>query len=490
MNKKTLLLLILILLLGSFLRFYNLGKESFWQDESYTALAVKKYSAVDIIKNSVDMGQIIPDAKYTYNSELPSYFFIVKVWSDIFGISEFSLRAFSAIFGILSLTAIFHLARYIFNEKAALLASFLTAINLTLIWYSQEARPYSFLLFLSLLSLILLLKAFKEGKAYYVLGLLLTNLIIIYTHFTWIIFVLFEGVYALYVTYKDYVSKKKFHAKVLLVFIVLALFYLPIVGRALFSGDQTLYLSGRPDIIELGQFGVRLHTWIYPTESMRQKLYGFSFDFSIYEWLLLFSVLSSSFIVGLLFIAGLAKLAYKKRHNIVLLLMFFFPLLFALIFSFVHPSISVFNIRILVYVIPAYLIIVSLGYLKSKQFKALIVITVVLSTLPIYAYYSNVDKQQFREASSFLPKNELIFINKDTAKRGVWYYYGEKDNVIGINDVSDLKSHLNNTNSFWVLLTFTKYSDPEGKIKKYLDENYKLADKKEFFDIELLHYRK
>lgn len=109
---------------------------------------------------------------------------------------------------------------------------------------------------------------------------------------------------------------------------------------------------------------------------------------------------------------------------------------------------------------------------------------------PVYAYYANVDKQQFREASAVLPKNELVFVSKDTAKRGVWYYFGERDNVIGIDDVNELKSHLNNKDSFWVLLTFTKYSDPEGKIKKYLDDNYKLLDKKEFFDIEILHYRK
>ncbi len=41
-----------------------------------------------------------------------------------------------------------------------------------------------------------------------------------------------------------------------------------------------------------------------------------------------------------------------------------------------------------------------------------------------------------------------------------------------------------------MLLTFTKYSDPEGKIKKYLNENYVLLEKKDFFEIELLHYKK
>ncbi|MBI2559342.1 glycosyltransferase family 39 protein [Candidatus Woesearchaeota archaeon] len=489
MNKKTLLLLILILFLGAFLRFYNLGSESFWQDESYTALAVKKFSALDIIKNSIAGGQIIPDAKYSYNSELPTYFVILKVWSGIFGLSEFSLRAFSAIFGILSLIAIFYLAKHLFGEKAALLASFLASINLTLIWYSQEARPYSFLIFLSLLSLIFLLKALKDEKFHYVAGFFAVNLVIIYTHFTWIIFMLFEGIYMLYIVYRDYVKKKSIHAKTLLAFFVIGLFYLPIIERALFSGDETLYLSGRPDIIEIGQLGVRMHTWLYPSESMRQKLHEFFFDFSPSEWLLLISTLSSALIIGLLFLIGLASV-YKKRADIVIPLMFFFPLSFTLLFSFMHPSISIFNIRVLVYIIPAYLIITSLGCLRLRKCKFLIILIIILSMPPVYAYYANVDKQQFREASAVLPKNELVFVSKDTAKRGVWYYFGERDNVIGIDDVNELKSHLNNKDSFWVLLTFTKYSDPEGKIKKYLDDNYKLLDKKEFFDIEILHYRK
>src|SRR3989338_10315335 len=137
MKKNILIMLIAIILLGSFLRFYNLEKESFWLDEGATALAVKKYSTSEILHNIAEDGQILPEYYPSYNDDLPAYPLILSIWSKVFGVSELSLRAFSAILGILALIAIFYLARYLFDEKTALLATFLSAVNLTLLWYSQ-----------------------------------------------------------------------------------------------------------------------------------------------------------------------------------------------------------------------------------------------------------------------------------------------------------------------------------------------------------------
>ena len=118
-------------------------------------------------------------------------------------------------------------------------------------------------------------------------------------------------------------------------------------------------------------------------------------------------------------------------------------------------------------------------------------IITILNVLPIFAYYHNIDKQQFREAAQFLPKDEPIFINIETAQVIFQYYYGERDNVVGVSDVGDIKKRLEDVDSFWMLLTFTKYSDPEGSIKKYLDANYELIEENDnFFDIRLLHYKR
>jgi uncharacterized membrane protein len=492
-KKQAVYILIVILFLGSLLRLYNLTGESFWLDEGTTALTIKKYDALEIFENVKEYGQILPDyysfGKYAYDEDLPSYYMILKSWTRIFGISDFSLRLFSAVFGILSIVAVFLLIRYIFDDKVGLLTAFLASINLSLIWHSQEARQYIFLLFLSLLSLIFLLRALREGGKRHLIGLLIVNIIIIFSHFPWLIFILFEGLYALYVIYMSHNERKfrKLHKLVVIVFVVIALLYLPIISRAIFSESQYVRTFGRPGIEEVAKFTVSLSTWLYPSISMRDKIYSRSFDFSVFEWALVITVFASALLYGGLFLFGLIKLYGKK--GVFVVSWFFFPFLFALLLSLIHPTITVFMVRQLIYIIPAYLAIVSFGCLSSRYSKILIVGIVILTALPLYAYYSNVDKQQFREVASFLPDNEPIFLNIETSQVIFQYYYGERDNVMGVSDVQELSEHLADVDTFWMLLTFTKYSDPEDTIKEFLDSNYELVERKDFFDIELLRYR-
>ena len=488
-KKQIIFLLILILLLGTSLRFYKLSSESFWQDEGATALNIKKYGSLEILNNIVRHGQVLPEYYPQYDDDLPAYPIILSVWAKFFGVSEFSLRAFSAILGSLALIAVFYIGRHLFNDKVALLSTFLASINLTLIWYSQEARQYSHLLFLSLLSVIFLLKSLKENKTKYIVGLLIVNALIIYSHFPWLMFIAFEGVYALYIIYKDYTKKGILHKKVIVALLIIGFLYLPIIGRAISTESNTVALFDRPDMAQLTRFGVQLSTWLYPSIDMRQKIYDHSFNFSLFEWALLLSVLLSASLIGLMFLIGIGKSLYKKKSAIFLLFMFFFPILFALVLSLIHPKVTVFYIKQMIYIIPAYLILVSAGILRTKLSKPLITIIIILSILPLGAYYTNINKQQSREAAEFLPANEQIFINTEAGQVVFQYYYGEKDNFIGVKDLDDLKSRLSNINSFWMVLTFTKYSDPEGKIKKFLNENYMLTEKKEFFDVELLHYK-
>lgn len=489
-DKKILLLLFIILFLGSFLRLYNIGKESFWMDEGATAITLKKYNALQILNNVVEKGQINPEKYYVHNSELPIYYIILSGWTKIFGISEFSLRAFSTMFGILSLILIFYLARYLFNEKVALLSALLASVNLTLVWYSQEARLYSYILFLSLLSLILLLKFLRENKLKYIIGFIIVSILIVYSHFPMILFIMFEGMYTIYRVYKDYSKKNILNKNVIIAFLIIGLMYLPILERAIFNQDENIRIYGKPGINQLAEFAVQLSTWLYPSIAMRQKIYDLSLDFSLYEWALLFSVLSIALVNGIFFLRGLLKLYTYKNSRMFLTLMFFFPLLFALTLSSIHPTLTIFQIKQIIYIIPAYLIFVSIGILSTKFSKLFILAILILSILPLNAYYNNLDKQQFREVAKLLPDNELVFINKASAEAAFKYYYGERGTTIGVDDVSILKEYLNDKDSFWILFTFTKYSDPEGSIRKFLDKNYKLIEKEDLFDVELLHYNK
>ncbi len=489
MKSKNAILLILILLLGASARFYKLGSESFWLDEGATALTLKKNDTMQIFGSILRDGKILPDY-YSYTHSLPLYYTILSIWADLFGMTEFSLRAFSALLGSLSLIAVFYLSRYLFDDKIALLSTFLASINLTLVWYSQEARQYSYLLFLSLLSVIFLLKALRHGKAMHIIGFLAVNALIIYSQITWILFIFFESVYALYVMYRDYSDKKYIHKKVIAAFFVIFILCLPIIGRAIFSDTDIVRLYGKPEVQDIAKFGVYLSGWLYPKETLREKLYTSSFDFNLYEFALVSSFLLSTLLYGILFLIGILK-SFKHKSYIFLISMFFLPVLLSLAISYIHPSITVFMVKQVIYVIPVYLIFVSIGVLSSRFGNFLLAIIAISGLLSLHSYYLNTDKQQFREAAEFLKNNdEPVFLNIVSAQVAFRYYYGEKDNVIGVKDLEELKSNLNGIDSFWMLLTFTKYSDPENRIRDFLDANYAPTEKKGFFDIELLHYER
>ena len=136
---------------------YLLGKSvpglvkqySFWFDEIYT---------VGFIQDSwreMFSEWIIQDV------HPPLYFILAKLWSYGFGITELSLRALSLLW---SAATVILLWKYWEKRKnfarISLLALFIS--NPFFLFYSQEARSYSMLMFLSLAVLLLSLKLRKE----------------------------------------------------------------------------------------------------------------------------------------------------------------------------------------------------------------------------------------------------------------------------------------------------------------------------------------
>ena len=487
MNKKNaFLLLLVIIVLGSFLRLYDISKESFWLDEGATALTIKKYDLPQILKNINEENKILPG--YYAAGDLPIYYFLLEIWSMPFGISELSLRSFSAIFGILSLILVFYLANLIFNKNIALLSTFFAAINLTLIIYSQEARVYAFALFFSLLSIIFLIKYLKQGKGTYLTGFVISNLILLYSQFSWLIFVFAEGLYALLVLYLRYKSKKGFDKKLFAVLLIMGVISMMVIGNALSSNvADTESVYGRPDIMRIAEFGVQLSSYVPAKEDIIKSVDNFPKNIFSYEFLLVLSVSLISAIIAILFIVGI-KNSKKDIASLLLAFMFFAPIAIILIFSLVLPGFSLLQIRQLIYVVPIYLIFASFGCFKVKFRNVAIILIIILSIFPTYHYYNETKKQEFREAAGMLPQEEIIFTNIHSAQVALKYYYGESDNIIGIKSINELKPHLQGIDSFWILFTFTKYSDPDGKIRDYIDSNYVLLEKMQFRDIELLRY--
>jgi len=143
------LTLLAILLLASFLRFYHLDTQSFWNDEGNSARIAER--SLDLIVEGA-AGDIHP----------PGYYLLLHCWRALFGPSEFALRSLSVACGLALVALTYLLGRHLFGQAAGLMAAFLGAISPFAVYYSQEARMYALLGALSAASTLLVIHALRH----------------------------------------------------------------------------------------------------------------------------------------------------------------------------------------------------------------------------------------------------------------------------------------------------------------------------------------
>jgi uncharacterized membrane protein len=134
--------ILLITALAAVLRFAFLDQQSFWFDEAVTVQLVHKSFG--------GMLGALPNTESTP----PLYYVFAWGWSRIFGTGEVGLRALSAVVGTATVPVAFAIGRLFVSRRAGLFGAALVACSPLLVWYSQEARAYALLAFLSALSVL------------------------------------------------------------------------------------------------------------------------------------------------------------------------------------------------------------------------------------------------------------------------------------------------------------------------------------------------
>ncbi len=167
-------LLCLILFLAFALRFLGLGKRELWLDECISVLMTKMAGGVWAAAASVTS----PDG-----ANPPFYFFLLKIWAFIWGLSASSVRSLSLLLGITQIAALAALAASMgFSRKAILWMASLTAVGSVHVFYSQEARPYMLLILLITLATWAFFQAIKTKRDIYWIGHAIALLLSFYTH--------------------------------------------------------------------------------------------------------------------------------------------------------------------------------------------------------------------------------------------------------------------------------------------------------------------
>ena len=131
---------------------YNIGADSFWQDETFSV----------IVSGSGGIGSVIAAANGDVHP--PLYFVILHFFLMLPGRPEVIARLPSLAFGVLSVPVIYLAGREMFNRGTGLASAFLYSISFTAITYSQEARMYPQVIFFGALATYSLFKAVKDDR--------------------------------------------------------------------------------------------------------------------------------------------------------------------------------------------------------------------------------------------------------------------------------------------------------------------------------------
>jgi len=154
--------LLAIVAAGAVLRFYRLGYQSFWIDELLTI-------------HAADLGESLSFPEIFWNIQGPLHATLVNLVGRL-STSEVALRAASAVAGVALIPITYLLGKELVDRKTGLIAALLIAISPFAVWYSQELRNYSFLMFFSALSTLLVWRIVEKsgrGWALYVASVVL-----------------------------------------------------------------------------------------------------------------------------------------------------------------------------------------------------------------------------------------------------------------------------------------------------------------------------
>ena len=124
---------------------------SIWHDEAYSAYLIRGNFADIWNLTAIDVHP-------------PLFYFCLKVWSMLFGNSEIALRTMSILFGVVAIFAAFYLLKKLFNTRTASIATFVMTLSPLFIRYAEEARMYTMVLAIALISTLALVTAISRDK--------------------------------------------------------------------------------------------------------------------------------------------------------------------------------------------------------------------------------------------------------------------------------------------------------------------------------------
>ncbi|XPV77594.1 MAG: glycosyltransferase family 39 protein [Desulfovibrio sp.] len=452
-----------VLLLGAVLRLYGLGDESIWIDEAQTVTyAVQSFPEI---------------IKYCARDVHPPLFlFFMKIWTDLFGISEVALRMPSAIFGIISVWLTYLVAEKLLSgveqyRNTGVLAAVFMAVSYMAINFSQEARSYSMMLCAILVSCHALL-CYLEGPTrksslYYAASVAL----MLYVHTFAVFVIFFHQLYFLCrLTTFSGIIEKIFHWIGVNILALLLfspwLYFLVMQVLAKLSGEGPGSWVQVPDIHVAYRTFVQLAGGTYPLMVFVAILVA----------ALVYTIRKSS-----------PRFQGNWSAGTFLGLWFFCTVVFPFVVSLILSPIYV--ERYAIQFLPAGCIFIALliQYLPASVKRYAVAAFLGATCITLFQYYTMLDKEQWREVAEYLAENvkqgEPVVLSAPWIYEPLVYYLGdESPHFVQAFQYVDIEGDTRNSDRVWLVQAHEFFSDPDGNVPTMLGESRGITKHKDFKD--------
>jgi len=175
-NQKKRFTFPIILLLAAAIRMIGIAARPIWYDEAFAILFSAKGPAV------MAVGTLTSTSAGAADIHPLGYYTLLWLWMQAFGSSLISVRLLSVLAGMATVALVWLLARELFNEKIAIVASIFVTLAPFQVHYSQEIRMYSFLGLWLLLATYVYVRGAKEDGAKWWIIFAVSAALAQYTH--------------------------------------------------------------------------------------------------------------------------------------------------------------------------------------------------------------------------------------------------------------------------------------------------------------------
>lgn len=448
-------LLLSLTLIGCFLRLYNLGFNSLWLDEATTYFEAKQ--------SIVQIWQTSSTAEFH-----PPLFNWIEHVMMAFGGSEIILRAVPALSGILAIPVFYLIGKEFRDRNVGLISAALLTVSYFGIFYSQEAKGYSVVLFVFSLVILFYLRALRSDKKsdWVTFGLL--SALAVWIHYYVLIALGVIFLHAIITLRERLMKDINEGKKILIALCVMTVFILPLL--ILVVERYFVLSSSAPTYGVLGPVLI-LETFI-----------RFSGGYSSLSWII-------AVVYFFMMVAGFIFLFSEDRDRCLFSGMF---LVLPLIISIVLSSKITMNPRYLIFLLPVFYPVIGMsfpglyGWIPNRKILYAVLILIFALNAPLLAgYYSSYSKEDWRGFSGSIPSKtndgDLVVLVPGYMSQPFDYYYSNStDKTIEYpaytgKDLEAINSLKENRTAYFIVTGDISAANPNGDAVAWLKDKTTLA---------------